>query len=219
MPAPKDYIKISYPRKCEHCDYVSNNPAMYSYHKHTHDPIPEGQLCEQGCGKLALFRNTSGRYLCVKTTQHCSSYIESHSERIKEHWSRPEATQRKERTKETFFKFCAGVPEVVAKVTKTKREKFGTLDPEKAKEYRRYARFIRQRAQKWARNQGYEIGQQTFHVDHKLSIMDAWHAGLSEEVVNHPANLQIIEAKLNSSKGAKSSITVEELLRLVNFTD
>ena len=87
----KVHSGIYYPRKCDHCDYVSNNPQMYSYHKHTHDTIPNGQLCEQGCGKLALFRNTSGRYLCVKTTQHCSSYIETHSERIKEHWARPEA--------------------------------------------------------------------------------------------------------------------------------
>jgi len=218
MPAPKDYVKINYPRKCEHCDYVSNNPQMYSYHKHTHDPIPYGQLCEQGCGKLALFRNTGGRYLCVNTTQHCSSYIESHSKRIKEHWSRPEAIKRKEKTKETFFKFCAGVPEVTAKMLKTKREKFGTLTPELAKEYRHYARFIRQRAQKWAKDQGYILGQQTYHVDHKLSIMDAWRAGLSEEVVNHPANLQVIEAKKNTSKGATSSITVEELLQLVNLT-
>ena len=61
------------------------------------------------------------------------------------------------------------------------------------------------------------LGQQTYHVDHKLSVFDAWKAGLSESVVNHPANLQILEAKQNSSKGAKSSITVEELLKLINL--
>ena len=77
----------------------------------------------------------------------------------------------------------------------TKRKKFGTLDPVKAKEYRHYARYIRQKAQKWAKDNDYEIGKQTYHVDHKLSILDAWKAGLSEEIVNHPANLQILEAK------------------------
>jgi len=84
------------------------------------------------------------------------------------------------------------------------------------KDFRHYARRMRSRAQKWAKEQGYELGQQTFHVDHKLSILDAWHAGLPESVVNHPANLQILEAKRNSSKGANITITVEELLRLIN---
>jgi hypothetical protein len=49
-----------------------------------------------------------------------------------------------------------------------------------------------------------------------LSIFDAWKAGLSENIVNHPANLQILEAKKNSSKGSKSILTVEELMRLIN---
>lgn len=213
MPAPKDYRKIPYPRKCEHCDYVSNNPSMYHYHKKTHNPIPEGTLCWQGCGQLATFLNTNGKYTCLSKTQHCPEYIRQHSERIKEHWV--DADRRKQETKKRFFEHCCGVPEVSKKISKTKREKFGTLDPEKAKEYRSYARFIRQRAQKWARDQGYELGQQTYHVDHKLSILDAWHAGLSAEVVNHPANLQILEAKENSSKGARSSITVDELLSLI----
>jgi hypothetical protein len=212
MPAPKDYIKISYPRKCSHCDYVSNNPQMYSYHKHTHDPIPAGQICDYGCGQLALFRNTGGKYTCEKLGHHCPEYLRKHSERVAEHWQRPEAQSRKEKTKETFFKYCAGVPEVIAKGSNTKREKFGTLDPARAKEYRHYARFIRQRAQRWAKSQGYVLGQQTYHVDHKLSILDAWKVGLTEEVVNHPANLQILEAKLNSGKGAKSILTVDELL-------
>lgn len=207
---------ITYPRKCEHCDYVSNNPSMYHYHKQTHESIPLGQLCEQGCGNLAKFKNTNGKYSCEKIVQQCPEYIRKHSKRISEHWQRPEAEQRKHETKTRFFEHCCGVPEIAAKAAKTKQEKFGTLDPVKAKEFKRYARFIRQRAQKWARDQGYELGQQTYHVDHKLSVLDAWHAGLSEEIVNHPVNLQILEAKKNSSKGAKSSITVEELLRMIN---
>ena len=68
---------------------------------------------------------------------------------------------------------------------------------------------------RWAKEQGYVLGQQTIHVDHKLSILDAWHAKLSVETVSHPANLQILEAKKNSSKGRKSSLTVNELLNLL----
>ena len=68
---------------------------------------------------------------------------------------------------------------------------------------------MRQRVQQWEKEQGYVLGQQTYHVDHKLSILDAWKVGLSEEVANHPANLQIIEAKSNTSKGSNSILTVE----------
>lgn len=82
-------------------------------------------------------------------------------------------------------------------------------------DYRHYGRRVRSRAQKWAKEQGFVLGQQTHHVDHKLSIWDAWKAGLSESIVNHPANLQILDAKANSSKGAKSSLTVDELLKLI----
>jgi hypothetical protein len=216
MPKSKNYdnwVNQNYPRKCEHCDYVSNNPTMYSYHKKTHEPIPDGQLCDHGCGQVALFRGTGGKYTCVVVAQRCPEYIRKHSERVKQQWAG--ADERRQDTKQRFFEHCCGVPEVVEKMTKTRREKFGTLEPVKAKEYRHYARAIRQRAQKWAKEQGYELGQQTYHVDHKLSIIDAWNAGLSADIVNHPANLQIIEAKKNSSKGAKSSITLDELLSLI----
>lgn len=218
MPAPKDHIKIQYPRKCNHCDYTSNNPQMWHYHNKTHDPIPAGQLCDHGCNCLAKFRGTGGVYSCSKISHHCPEYIRVHSERVKSHWQRPESAQRKIDAKATLLK-TACTPEAVNKMKETKRKKSGLLTPQDAKNYRHYARAIRQRAQIWAKEQGYEIGQQTFHVDHKLSILDAWHAGLPESTVNHPANLQIIEARQNSSKGSKSTITVEELLMLADLSN
>lgn len=208
-------MPIQYPRKCEHCDYVSNNPTMHHYHKKTHEPIPAGQLCDHGCGRVAVQRGTGGKYTCEKVAHHCPAYLQEHSSRVKQHWEG--ASDRREATKNSLIARLHN-KETVEKMSRTKRERFGTLDPEKAKEYRHYARFIRQRAQKWAKEQGYVLGKQTSHVDHKLSILDAWHAGLSEEVVNHPANLQILEAKANSGKGAKSCITVEELLNAINLT-
>jgi hypothetical protein len=207
--------KQEYPRKCDYCDYTSNNPSMYYYHKQTHDPIPDEQKCDHGCGQRAMFKGTGGKYTCVKNAHCCPEYLRLHAERVREQWTDSSSVQRKENTKQSLIKRLHN-KETIAKMSKTKREKFGTLDPVKAKEYRHYARFIRQRAQIWAKDQGYTLGRQTSHVDHKLSILDAWHAGLSESVVNHPANLQIIEAKQNSSKGAKSTITVEELLRLIS---
>lgn len=214
MPAPKNYQKIQYPRKCSHCDYVSNNPQMWHYHTKTHNPIPSDKLCDNGCGNHANFFNTKGRYTCVKVAQQCPEYIKTHSDRIKDHWTRPDALSRKEQTKKSFIDRLHNT-QTVDKIKETKRKKSGLLTPEDAKNYRHYARAIRQRAQIWARENGYNLGQQTYHVDHKLSILDAWNAKLPLEIVNHPANLQILEAKENSSKGSKSIITVEELYALI----
>jgi hypothetical protein len=215
MPAPKDYIKIQYPRQCEHCDYVSNNPQMYHYHKRIHELIPNGQLCNHGCGFPAQYRGTGGIYSCQQVSQHCTGYIKQHSDRVKQQWQRPESTERKLKTKERFFEYCCRVPEVLEKQKATLKKKWGDFTPEQMKDFRHYARRVRTRAQKWAKDQGYVLGQQTYHVDHKLSVREAWLAGLSEEVVNHPHNLRILEAKKNSSKGSKSTLTLEELLTAV----
>ena len=209
--------KIQYPRKCEHCDYVSNNPQMYHYHKQIHKPIPIGKLCDHGCGSQANYCGTGGIYTCKKIAHHCPEYLRLHSERITKHWENNH--ERKEKTRKTFFKHCCAVPDVVKKQKETKLKKTNMLDPQIARDYRHYARRIRKRAQQWARKQGYILGQQTYHVDHKFSIMDSWNAGLSIEIVNHPANLQILEAKKNSSKGSKSSITLEQLMTAVNSYD
>jgi len=210
----KVHSGIYYPRKCEYCGYISNNPSMYHYHKKTHSPIPEGTLCWKGCGNPATVLNTRGRYTCLPKVQQCPEYIKQHSIRVSKTWEGDIA--RKEKTKEIFFKYCCGVPDVMEKQKTTLKKKFGDFTPEQMKDYRHYARRIRSRAQKWAKEQGHTLGQQTYHVDHKLSVLDAWKAGLSEEIVNHPANLQILEAKINSSKGSKSSITVNELFELIS---
>ena len=211
MPAPKDYIKIPYPRKCKHCDYVSNNPTMYHYHKKTHETIPEDTYCHFGCGCKALFCNTGGKYTCKEKWAECPAYIDQLKERTKKSWSGD--TQRKEKTKKSFIKRLHN-QETVDKMKATKRKKYGNFTPEQMKDFRHYSRRIRARAQQWAKEQGYVLGKQTYHVDHKFSVWDSWLSGLSENVVNHPANLQILEAKKNSSKGRKSLYTLEELLEL-----
>ena len=211
MPAPKDYIKIWYPRKCEHCDYVSNNPSMYHYHSKTHQSIPAGTLCNHGCGQLATVINTNGKYTCLPMAQHCPEYLRKHSARVKKQWEGAE--QRKEETRLTIDTRL-NTKENIEKRKQTLQEKWGDFTPEQMRDFRHYARRIRARAQKWAKAQGYELGKQTYHVDHKFSIWDAWLEGLPESVINHPANLRILEANENLSKGAKSLYTLEELLRL-----
>lgn len=208
---PNKKPKIVYPRLCEHCGYAANNPAMYFYHRQTHDVI-DGTLCYQGCGQLATHRNTRGAHTCTKISQQCPAYIEKHSERVKEQWV--DADDRKERTREIFVE-VANTDAAISKRKaswKKKREAYGLLTPEDDINFRRYAREIRGRAQSWAKEQGYVLGPQTFHVDHRFSIMDSWKAGLSVDEVNHPFNLEVIPAAENSSKGANSSITLEQLL-------
>ena len=209
--------KIQYPRKCEHCDYLSNNPQMYSYHKQTHEQIPAGTICDLGCGQVALFKNTHGKYCCQQISHRCPASVKRASDRVLKDWK--DANERRAKTRETFFKHCNGVPTVIAKMKETKLKKTNMLDPKVAKDYRHYARRIRSKAQQWAREQGYVLGKQTYHVDHKFSIMDAWNAGLAVEIVNNPANLQILEAKKNSSKGMKSSITLAELMNLLHTSN
>jgi len=204
---------IVYPRKCDHCDYVSNNPSMFHYHKKIHDPIPHGKLCDHGCGQKATSINTNGKYTCLSKYQYCPMYKKLLANRTEKSWI--SADDRKKKTKDTFFEYCYGNDEVKEKQKATLKKKWGNFTPEQMKDYRHYGRRVRSRAQKWAKEQGFVLGQQTYHVDHKLSIWDAWQAGLSESIVNHPANLQILDAKANSSKGAKSSLTVDELLKLI----
>lgn len=207
---------ITYPRKCKNCSYVANSPAMYSYHARTHTAIPNGKLCSHGCGLPAKFRGTGGKFTCKEQYTECSEYLSKLADRTRTSWVN--ANTRKEATKLSLISRLHN-DETYKQVSLTKRAQFGTLGPKQAKEYRHYARFIRQRAQQWAKQQGYSIGKHTYHVDHKFSILDAWKAGLSESIVNHPANLQIIEARANSSKGSKSSISLDELLQLSSLTD
>jgi hypothetical protein len=205
---------ITYPRKCEHCDYTSNNPSMYHYHKQTHDPIPVGQLCEHGCTTLALFRGTGGKYTCLKNAFQCPAYLQRHAESVTEQWQAAGSDNRRLASTATLATHC-WTPASTEKQKATLQKKFGNFTPEQMKDFRHYARRIRARAQKWAKAQGHVIGLHTFHVDHKLSIADAWRAGLPEGIVNHPVNLEILSAKLNSSKGSKSSLTIAELIQAI----
>lgn len=222
MPRPKGsknkiQTGITYPRKCDLCGYISNNPSMYHYHKKTHNAIPQGTLCDHGCNQIATVINTNGKYTCKPIAHQCPEYIKQHSLRITEQWADPATACRKEETKKSLIKRLHN-QETVDRIRKTLKEKWGDFTPEQMKDFRHYARRVRVRAQKWAKEQGYVLGQQTYHVDHKFSVWEAWKANLPESVVNHPANLEIMEAKANSSKGAKSSITLEELTNLIANT-
>lgn len=51
-----------------------------------------------------------------------------------------------------------------------------------------------------------------FHLDHKYSIAEGYKNNIPVEVISHYKNLQIIDGRVNESKGTKSSITLNELI-------
>lgn len=51
--------------------------------------------------------------------------------------------------------------------------------------------------------------------DHMVSVKTGYDLGIDPNIINHPANCQILLNKQNQSKGKKNSITVEELLERI----
>lgn len=212
----KVHSGIYYPRKCEHCDYISNNPSMFHYHKKTHGSV-EGKICDHGCGRPAKTISTWGKYCCCDSYKECSGYLEALSRRVEEHWSRPESVNRKEETKKSLIERLHN-EENIKKQVLTKRIKTGLLTEGKRKDFRAYGRACRSLAQAWARDNGYETGRQTFHVDHIVSVLDGFTNEIAPAIISHPLNLRILEAKKNSAKGPKSEMTIQELLDKIRET-
>lgn len=206
----KIHSGIYYPRRCDQCGYEANNPAMYFYHKKTHLPIPEGTLCDHGCGQNATVRGTGGVYSCSPNSHRCPEYLRKHSEQVSHQWLGDET--RKEVTKESLIRRLHN-RETVEKMQRTLQLKYDSLRPSEMTNYKRYARRLRGRAQQWAKEQGYILGRTTWHVDHKFSIKDAWRSNLPIGIVGHSANLCVISSTENIAKGRKSSITLEELIQ------
>ncbi len=202
---------IKYPRKCETCDYISNNPSMFQYHKKTHASVEE-KFCR--CGAIATHVCTRGKYRCNENPHLCPKFLEEHAERIEGHWARDSAVERKEKARTTFVEHLHN-EEIYKKTSRTKRIKTGILTEERRRVFRRYAYACRKISQQWAKDNGYEIGRQTFHVDHIYSVLDGFKNEVPPSIISHPKNLRILEAKKNSSKGPKSELSLEELYLLV----
>jgi hypothetical protein len=200
MPAPKDYIKIPYPRKCGKCDHLSNTGAAHSFHQRKHEPIPTGQLCSYDCGNLATVRTTHG-FLCVEQYRQCPAYSKKQSDNTTRVWKNN--TKRKTKVKERFQKLA--------------ELKTLVIDPAVYQERKRYTRLIRDRGRAWAKKNGYTLGRKTLHVDHIFSISDGWNLKIPVEIMCHPKNLRVITATENQKKWAKSLHTLPELLEKIFF--
>ena len=203
--------RLVYPRKCDYCDYISNNPSMWHYHNRTHDPIPEGRLCDHGCQRPALFRGTGGKLTCEKISQQCPAYLERLSTRIKEYWQSEESIERKVKTKNLFLECCAHNEASRQKMREVLRNKLKSMTPTEAREYKVYSRAARRLSRREMDKVICKVDYQVYQIDHILSLYDCWKLGLSVEIAAHLANCKIIHKSQNASKGKKSWISLEAL--------
>lgn len=207
----------TFPHTCEICGYVSNNYAMRYYHRKTHQPIPEGKLCDFGCGRPAKFINTNGKFVCEKITHHCPEYIRKHSQLVKEQWKNA-SEQRRENTRNVFLKACVYNDVAMKKSKETRWNHLGFINDEDMKKFKKYSHRIRsgiRSIRSQFKQKGVDLGITKQHIDHKLSVLDAWKLQLPSKIVNHPLNLEIIDYMDNVKKGPKSSITIQELLESI----
>ena len=166
-----------------------------------------GTLCDNGCGSPAKYVSLNGSLLCESNKNKCEMNRLATASRVKKDWSGNKGDIRKRN---------ANFSEI-AKLASPRQPTI--ICPSTAKEYRRYARAARTRAQRWARDNGYEIGQQTFHVDHRVSLLECFLNGVDISTANHPCNLRVIDAKDNVAKGSRSSMTLNELNKLIENYD
>jgi len=211
---------ITYPRKCNDCEYMSNNPAMWHYHKQTHESIPVGILCNQGCGQQAEHKNTNGNYTCSKPVQHCPMYKTKHAEQVTKQWAKPKSIKRK---KELSKRSLAYTPEQRAqqatKQSQTKRRK--RLATENTWERRKYNRSVIYHSNKNYQKHKNKInpmnlivGRKEHHLDHQVSKFVGWMLNIPIDYISNPKNLKILYYKDNCGKRNRCTLHPLALLRL-----
>ena len=201
-----------YPRKCNYCDYVSNNPSMWYYHNQTHLPIPADARCDYGCGQLARYRGTGGKLTCEKTGHHCPAYICRHSKLIKEQWDREESRARRDQTRNKFLLNCVHNKAIREKNIASIRSRVKNFTPEQAKDYEQYGRKVRRLSRRYVDAMIADIDYSIYQIDHIMSVFDCWFQNLPVEHAAHIINCRVVHKSINASKGKKSLMTKEELL-------
>jgi hypothetical protein len=90
------------------------------------------------------------------------------------------------------------------------------LRPEEKNEFSVYCEKVKQITEENFTKYFYQIPNgkkrsREYHLDHKFSTSAGYRLGLSEEVIGHYKNLEIVFHSINESKGAKCSITLHKL--------
>ena len=86
------------------------------------------------------------------------------------------------------------------------RDRVRNLSNQNFKKYRELYDMTVKRSREW-------------HLDHKYSIFDGYKNNISESIIAHPCNLDLIHHTINESKNIKSSITLSELMYKIEIFD
>lgn len=133
--------------------------------------------------------------------------------------------------KNRFFKFnyyidtCGDVSCVKAKMTKTKQKIGIVTDFSKVPGNERYRDLVWNETLKsinkhadetWGENWDKKRGRNKHHIDHRISIVYGYNNLINPKIIGAFENLQFIDSKKNIKKGARSDISLEELLSKIN---
>ena len=212
---PNKKAPIQYPRKCEHCGYLANNPASFSIHKFVHSTIPENQLCSLGCGNLATTVTTGKTYLCMKTYTECPQYLKDLAERTAKSWEND--NERKDATRQLFITQCVESSEAKKKASLTKYKKL--LAQENSSDRRRYTRQVHCLSQRTFKSNEQVLnpnklllGRTEHHIDHKVSKHVGFLLGIPAVYLASTHNLCVLPALDNTGKSSKCSLHPIDLL-------
>lgn len=213
-------MAITYPRKCPNCEYVASSPQTFSYHKRTHQPIPEGTKCCGGCNQLARFRTTNNNMWCSENFAQCPQYIMEHSDRVTKQWIG--ADERKATMIKTLCDPIVKKRNIDAMVA-TKRKNLRLFEHEAPSEMRSYKRKVHRLSQATYKDKkeilnpyDYPIGKATYHLDHKVSKHVGWLLNIPPVYIASMYNLEVIPSVINEGKGPVCSMLPSVLLEKCN---
>lgn len=64
-----------------------------------------------------------------------------------------------------------------------------------------------------------KLRSREYHLDHKFSVNAGYRSGISEEVIGHYKNLEVIHHSINESKGGNCSISINDLFREIETSE
>lgn len=91
--------KIVYPRKCNHCDHLSNTPSSFYAHCLIHEPILEGTLCAFECNNPGRYRKSSGTITCEEESNNCPKLKDNQRLALAKYYETEEGKALKEKNR------------------------------------------------------------------------------------------------------------------------
>ena len=190
-------------------------------------------ICHHGCGRIAVFQNKSGNWLCDTSSSRCPEIKRKNSLKTKEAYSSGRRIDQKAQykslseeskskmswskglTKETDGRIEKQASKIRGKRKITDKEKIAYI------EYREKCAFNLS-GYEISKIKGYELLKEfsMYHKtkntngvvrDHRISIWNGWTNKIDPVLISHPANCEFISHRDNASKSISISIELSEL--------